>query len=110
MDKNIFDYEDAIERVGDEELLYELLDDFLEFAEEILLEIDQAVKEKNSDVIRNSGHTLKGTAANLSLTNLSNVGLELETAGKTEQTEKYKPLYNKLVKCVDEYKKFMREK
>ena len=110
MDKNIFDYQDAIERVGDEELLYELLDDFLEFADEILTDLQKAVKENNSIMVRNSGHTLKGTAANLSLHNLSDVGLEIETAGKRELTERYDDLYSKLVETVKEFQKFMQEK
>ncbi|MBI9030834.1 Hpt domain-containing protein [bacterium] len=110
MDKNIFDYQDAIERVGDEELLYELLDDFLEFSDEILSDIEKAVKEGNSTMIRNSGHTLKGTAANLSLQNLSDIGLEIETAGKAELTDKYEDLFARLQSAVAEFKKFMQEK
>ncbi len=110
MDKNIFDYQDAIERVGDEELLDELLEDFLVFADEILLDLDKAIKENNAAMIRNSGHTLKGTAANLSLLNLSEIGLQIENAGKAELTEQYGFLYEKLVQSVDEFKKFMQEK
>lgn len=110
MDTNIFDHKDAIERVGDEELLDELLDDFLVFADEILLDLDKAVKEGNHAMVRNSGHTLKGTAANLSLPNLSQVGLEIESAGKNEQSENYQHLFNRLVESVAEFKKFMQEK
>ncbi len=110
MNKNIFDYQDAIERVGDEELLDELLEDFIVFADEILLDLDKAIKEKNSAMVRNSGHTLKGTAANLSLINLSEVGLELENAGKLELFDKFEILYKRLVESVQEFKKFMQEK
>jgi len=94
MDKNIFDYQDAIERVGDEELLNELLDDFLEFAHELLIDMEKAIKMNDSDRVKNIGHTLKGTAANLSLGDLSNVGLEIEDANEK----------------VEIFKKFMEEK
>lgn len=110
MDKNIFDFKDAIERVGDEELLDELLEDFLVFADEILIDLQKAIKENNATMVRNSGHTLKGTAANLSLPNLSEVGLQIEKAGKEEESEKYNFLYEKLVQAVTEFKKFMAEK
>lgn len=110
MNKNVFDHKDAIERVGDEELLDELLEDFLEFADEILADLDKAIKENNSSMVRNSGHTLKGTAANLSLIDLSEVGLEIENAGKEEITEKYQSLYKKLLVSVEDFKKFMKEK
>lgn len=110
MDKMIFDYQDAIERVGDEELLYELLDDFVEFADDILTDLEKAIKENNSEMVRNNGHTLKGTAANLSLPNLSEIGKEIENAGKEEEAEKFEELYAELIKCVNEFKKFMQEK
>lgn len=110
MDKNIFDYKDAIERVGDDELLNELLDDFLVFADEILLDVEKAIKENNSAMVRNSGHTLKGTAANLSLLNMSEIGKKLEAAGKAENTKNYQELYNELLVRVKEYKLFMQEK
>lgn len=110
MSKNIFDYQDAIERVGDEELLNELLDDFLEFAEGILIDLRKAFDENNAVMVRNNGHTLKGTAANLSLGNLSRIGLEIETAGKEENSELYEELFQKLQKTVDEFRHFMQER
>jgi HPt (histidine-containing phosphotransfer) domain-containing protein len=72
--------------------------------------LQKAVKENNSVMVRNSGHTLKGTAANLSLHNLSDVGLEIEDAGKGELTDRYDDLYSKLVQNVKEFQKFMLEK
>lgn len=110
MDKNIFDYQDAIERVGDEELLYELLDDFLEFSDEILLDLGKAIKENNTTMVMNSGHTLKGTAANLSLPNLSELGLQIENAGKQKEAGKFEQLYRNLEKNVEEFKNFMRNR
>ncbi len=110
MSKNIFDYQDAIERVGDEELLNELLDDFLEFAQGILGDVKKAVEENNSLMIRNNGHTLKGTAANLSLGDLSKIGLELENAGKNEDKDSYQELYQRLVERVKEFEQFMQER
>ncbi len=110
MSKNIFDYQDAIERVGDEELLNELLEDFLEFAQGILIDIKKAVQEDNGLMIRNNGHTLKGTAANLSLGDLSQIGLELENAGKQEDRDKYEDLYKKLVEKVAEFENFMQNR
>ncbi len=110
MNREIFDYQDAIERVGDEELLDELLEDFLEFAQGILGDLKKAIDENNSVMIRNNGHTLKGTAANLSLGNLSQIGLEIENAGKNEDSARYQDLYKELLERVKEFEIFMQEK
>ena len=110
MNNGVFNYKEAIERVGDEELLDELLDDFLEFADDVVHDLKKAIAEGNSVMVRNTGHTMKGTAANLSLPNLSAIGAELEYAGTKGLTDSYSELYEKLLAVVAEFKQFMADK
>lgn len=110
MNSDVFNYKEAIERVGDEDLLNELLEDFLEFADDIVHDLHKAIAEGNDTMVRNAGHTMKGTAANLSLPRLSDIGAELENAGTKKLTDSYSELYDKLLKVVAEFKRFMAEK
>lgn len=110
MNTGVFNYKEAIERVGDEELLDELLDDFLEFADDVVHDLKKAIAEGNDTMVRNTGHTMKGTAANLALPHLSEIGAELEQAGTKGLTNHYSELYAKLLEAVKEFKQFMTEK
>lgn len=110
MNNGVFNYKEAIERVGDEELLDELLEDFLEFSDDVVHDLKKAIAEGNSVMVRNTGHTMKGTAANLSLPNLSEIGAKLEYAGTKGLTDSYPELYAKLLDIVAEFKQFMIEK
>ena len=110
MNNGVFNYKEAIERVGDEELLDETPNNILVFADDFFHDLKKAIAEGNSVMVRNTGHTMKGTAANLSLPNLSAIGAELEYAGTKGLTDSYSGLYAKLLDIVAEFKQFMTEK
>lgn len=110
MDTNIFDLNEAMERIGDEELIYELLEDIVELADTTVTEITEGIQNENHEMIRISGHTLKGTAANLALHNLSEAGKALEFAGKEQNVSQYNILLDNLKKAVEDFKSFMANK
>lgn len=76
------DLEDALERAGgDMEFLKELMglyrDDFILKTDEL----KQALAESDFGAVRNIGHYLKGSSANLSLVSLRESASDLEKAG-----------------------------
>lgn len=73
---------------------------------ESLKEIDDALADENMEIAQNSAHTLKGLAANLSLTELRKQTSELELqlkAGdlKADQLAILKDVYNKTIIEID---------
>jgi two-component system, sensor histidine kinase and response regulator len=67
MDKNILDLKDVLERVQDDrELLMELLDIFVEDYAEKREVLNDLIKEKNGEEVRNIAHSIKGAAGNIS--------------------------------------------
>ena len=64
------------------DLLAELLPLFFEDAGLLLDSLQEAVVDENAEAIQQAAHTLKGSSANLGMTRLSSLCLELETIGR----------------------------
>ncbi len=81
---DIFDRQGALERVaGDEELLDELLELFVEEGQMQLDGIEQHLGAGDAEAAGREAHSLKGSAANLSMEQLRAKAYELEAAGKS---------------------------
>jgi HPt (histidine-containing phosphotransfer) domain-containing protein len=82
------DYPEVLERIGgDTAFLQELLNIyFTEFAEKQTL-IKEAIGQSNFTMIKELGHSLKGSSANLSLVSLRQASFDLETAGREKKLE-----------------------
>ncbi len=62
-----FDSQELFERVdGDEELLREVLEIFLEDAPEVFSRLARGVEDKSPEDVAKAAHTLKGASANIS--------------------------------------------
>ena len=80
----IFDREAALEQMGgDEELLVELVEVFLEDLPERLREIREAVARADADGLQRAAHTLKGSVGNFAARAVYETALELENVGKS---------------------------
>lgn len=85
------DYPSVLERLGgDESFLKELLDLFRVDFSERYRQLQKAIEGENFNQIKELGHTLKGSSANLSLTFLQEVSSKMETAGREDNIEKAK--------------------
>lgn len=74
--------QDAWERLGgDKAFLEELINIFCEHFEKQTADLKKAIGEKNYQTIREIGHSLKGAAANLSLSPFRQAAYEMEKAG-----------------------------
>jgi two-component system sensor histidine kinase/response regulator len=77
------DYDEALERLeGDRELLRELLDLFREDYPRQKAELESALERREAEAVRQTAHSLKGAAANLSLKPFREAALSLETAAR----------------------------
>jgi PAS domain S-box-containing protein len=82
-DKNVFDFDKALEQcLGNEELLRKMAARFIETVPGLLKSIGDAVAAGDGPTLRKSAHTLKGAAASICATASSTVALALEKAGR----------------------------
>lgn len=83
------DLPSALERIGgDESFLFDLINIYTEDFSEKFTRLQQAIKSEDFETIRELGHNLKGSSANLSLIPLQEVSFDMEEAGKTRDIEK----------------------
>ena len=104
------DFLSALERVGDDEsFLYELLDIYTEDFKERFNSLEKAIENKNFEEIREVGHSLKGSSANLSLLPLQEASSEMEMAGVERDIEKAKKSLILLQKEFEQLNNFLSE-
>ncbi len=73
------DYPSVLERIGgDLSFLEELLNLYFEDFSEKYEQLHKAIEQKNFDLIRELGHSLRGSSANLSLIFLQETSFHLE--------------------------------
>ena len=79
------DMEEALEIVdGDDELLKEIFDDFLEDYPDALAKIKEAVLMSDADSLYSMAHKLKGMLKNVGANTASIIASELEGMGKKQ--------------------------
>ncbi len=80
-----FNHAVALDRVGgDEELLREVAQLYLDEYQELLLEISAAVTARSADRLQRSAHTLKGSLGTLGAEQAASYALALETMGRIQ--------------------------
>ncbi len=111
--KNIppVDYPSVLERIGgDKSFLEELLNLYFEDFSEKYGQLQKAIEQKNFDLIRELGHSLRGSSANLSLTFLQETSSHLEVAGRERNVEKAKKALALLEQEFERLKDFLSKK
>ncbi len=101
------DLPSALERIGgDESLLQELINIYVEdFLEKNDL-LRKAIDHGDFTTIREIGHSLKGSSGNLSLTYLHKTSYQIEMAGREEDIERARYHFQLLNKQFTELKNF----
>lgn len=83
-----FDLSIALERVGgDEELLKEIADLFVEDAPQLLEAIRVAIEAKDGSALHRAAHSLKGSVANFGAEKSVETAFQLEQMGTKNQLE-----------------------
>lgn len=78
--------------LGDEGLLKELLEIFLDDGKKALQEIESAIAANNNILLRESSHRLKGVSANLGMNSLATLSSSLEQFALSNNSESAKEL------------------
>ena len=103
-----FDFDYALEVLGDEELLKSLLFDFYEFTIEMeakLPKLLQTIEQEESlNTYRIDVHSLKSNAATVGALQLSETARTSEFAAKDKDIEKIKQLHSNLMREMNEHK------
>jgi HPt (histidine-containing phosphotransfer) domain-containing protein len=106
--KKTIDFDSALERTGgDKDFLYELIDMYMEDFIPKYDELKKAIKEENFTAIQETGHYLKGSAANLSLSFLKDASLQMELAGEDKDIKKAQQTLGELKKEFARLKTFI---
>ncbi len=102
------DFDSALERTGgDKDFLYELIDMYMEDFMPKYDELKKAIKEEDFTAIQETGHYLKGSAANLSLSFLKDAALQMELAGEEKDIKKAQETLDDLKKEFARLKTFI---
>jgi len=104
--KEIFDMNKFLSRIGDEELCKELINDALESVPQEIEELKNLLKENNIKDILFTAHKLKGISSNINAQLMSRAGYEIEKAGKEGNIDKISSYINQL---EEEYNKFLEQ-
>jgi two-component system, sensor histidine kinase and response regulator len=87
----LFDRSAALDRIGgDEELLQEIANLFLEEYPNLIHEIRAAVLSRDADALERGAHSLKGSVANFEAHAAVEVSLRLESMGRSGNLEQAK--------------------
>ena len=106
-DTKPIDLHSALERIGgDESLLHELIEIYIEdFLEKHDL-LKQAIEHGDFNTIKEIGHSLKGSSGNLSLTNLHETFYQIEMSGREEDIERARYFFHVLNKEFQKLRDF----
>ncbi len=105
------DFPSVLERIGgDESFLEELLNLYFEDFSEKYNQLQKAVEGKEFNSIRELGHGLKGSSANLSLNFLREASSQMEKSGTEMNIEKAKAALALLEKEFKILKDYLSEK
>ena len=78
-----------------------LLEVFLEGAQENLIELKNGIDSHNFEIIFRAGHAIKGSSANLTLNDISNLAKEIESNARAGENINYEEYYDKLKLLID---------
>jgi HPt (histidine-containing phosphotransfer) domain-containing protein len=110
MSEKILDFEDFMNRVQDDkELFFELLDIFVQDFQTKRQELEEAVKQSDSQTIEHVAHFLKGSCGNISaksmraiFTIMEEKGIRGILEGLEQDLEDVDQKYEELVKYIGE--------
>ncbi|MEA5469583.1 response regulator, partial [Spirulina sp. 06S082] len=92
---------------GDRDFQIELLRSFIDDAEMDLLQAKQALKTEDSLTLGQKAHRIKGAAANLAITELSQITATLEKQAKEQQFLGMETLLDRVERLLAEVKQFL---
>lgn len=102
-------YEPALDREmllaqfgGDEEILREIAELFIEDAPRQLSEIQEAMARRDGDALARSAHSIKGAIGNFTESDAYDLALKLELLGRDKEFSRAEAVYGDLEKALDQ--------
>ncbi len=80
--REIFNFEDLVERLGDEEIAGVIMEAFLQEMPDAMASLEKSLKENDMETLAGNAHTIKGIAGNIGGGMLQKTAMELERAAK----------------------------
>lgn len=97
INNSAFSSEELLKRVGDDkELAEEILGAYLELLPTLISKIETGIKNKDSQLIFKTAHTLNGASANVSALGIRKLALEIEVSGKKGNVDFASVLFERL--------------
>lgn len=90
------DWQMLMERIGDEELIDEIMPVFLKDNSERIQLLAEAVRKNDSREVKFYAHSIKGASGTIGAAKIFELGKLLENAARDEQTEKFAPLFEQI--------------
>jgi len=88
MDDQVIDFQDALDRVqDDQQLLFELFDIFEEDFQIKRRELEKYLRDGNAEMIRNIAHSLKGASGNISARQINAICARMEKDASEERLD-----------------------
>ena len=87
---------------GDEDLMEEMVQVFVESCTEQIAAIAKAIKDEDGDQIRRAAHTFKGSVGNFGAPLIHDLAFEIEKSGTDEEIEVAHQHFDKMVPMVEE--------
>ncbi len=107
-DACIFDKEELMNRVGDDEpLCRAVLAVALKEIPDNIVKLKEGLQENDAKITRMSAHSIKGMAANIAAHGLRDVAYEMENAGRQEDMEKVRSLMPDLEKSLEIFQRLL---
>ena len=78
-----------------------LIEVFLESANETMAELKQAIDSNDLEQVYQSSHAIKGSSANLTLMDISNIAKEMEHEAKAGNNLDYQGKFQELKQLID---------
>ena len=94
--EEILNWDELLGRLGDEELVKEVVPIFLKDNEERFDKLTKAVKAGDAKAIKLHAHAVKGAGRNIGAKRLSDIAHRLEYAGRENDVEAATPLFDEL--------------
>ena len=91
--------------MGDEELVEEVLREFLKGTPDIIASLKSAAAEGDASTLQREAHTITGSAANVGAEALSEVAARIEVAGESSDIERATGLIPRLDELFDTLRK-----
>ena len=99
--RDIIDWDQLIERLGDEETVREIMPIYIEDTKEHFEKLSAAVEVGDCVGVASHAHALKGVGRNLSVTQLADLAAQMERAGRDNDPEATKLLLGGLSQEIE---------